>query len=275
MHAHICYPEDINAQTLPGQMYTAAHQFRVHGCLWLENSFARDKVQALQDQFMQDYASQDLQRVQQNCLRVGDQRYMFTVRVDGAFAEPDIYAAPRIMPVVESLLGKDCVLQSVGVVCAFPGAKMQHIHRDHPSLFAEAGGLNAFLPPFALHVVIPLVDLNADTGTTALWEGSHRRRTAHADNRQADEASLNEPGVVLPWPKMGDSYFMDFRLKHAGTANTSSIPRPILYLVYSRRWFQDRPNYELRKQKPVDISREEFDRVPEQYRHLFENAVPE
>jgi ectoine hydroxylase-related dioxygenase (phytanoyl-CoA dioxygenase family) len=273
VQAHITYPANIDEPTLPGQLYTAAHQFRVHGCLWLENCFARSKVQALQDQFMRDYASQDPDTVEQNCLRVGDQRYMFTVRVEGAFADPAIYAAPRIMPVVESLLGKNCVLQSVGVVCAFPGARMQHIHRDHPSLFEEAGGLNAFLPPFALHVVIPLVDLNEDTGTTALWEGSHRRRSAHADNRQADENSLTEDGVVLPWPRMGDSYFMDFRLKHAGTANNSNLPRPILYLVYSRRWFQDRPNYEQRKQKPVDISREEYDRIPEQYQHLFENAV--
>lgn len=275
MQAHITFPQNIAEPTLPGQFFTAAHQFRVHGCLWLENSIPREKVLAMQHQFLHQYASRDLAEIQKSCLHVGDRRYMFTVRIEGAFADPDIFAAPRIMPVVENLLGRSCVLQSVGVVCAFPGAGMQHIHRDHPNLFEEAGGLNSFLPPFALHVVIPLVDLNEETGTTALWEGSHRLRSTAADNQANDEQTMGEKGVVMPWPKLGDSYFMDFRLKHAGTANKSAIPRPILYLVYSRRWFQDRKNYELRKQKPVDISREEYDRLPEQHRHLFENAIPD
>jgi len=275
VQAHINYPTNLDDPTLPGQTFTAAHQFRVHGCLWLENSLAREKVQAMQQQFLQQYASQDLSIVQNNCLHVGDQRYMFTVRVDRAFADPDVYAAPRIMPVVESLLGKDCILQSVGVVCAYPGAGMQHVHRDHPNLFEEAGGLNSFLPPFALHVVIPLVDLTEETGTTALWEGSHRLRNRAMEQQYNKEQLLQAEGAELPWPKMGDSYFMDFRLKHAGTANNSATPRPILYLVYSRRWFQDRKNYESRRQKPIEISTEEYDRIPEQHRHLFENAIPE
>lgn len=275
MQAHISYPQNTEGPTLPGQLFTAAHRFRVHGCLWLENCFARQKVLAMQDQFLREYASQDLTLVQKNCLKVGDKRYMFTVRIESAFADPDIFAAPRVLPVVKDLLGNDCVLQSVGVVCAFPGAETQHIHRDHPNLFEEAGGLNALLPPFALHVVVPLVDLTELTGTTALWEGSHRHRHKAEESRLSDSRMLAEKQVTMPWPKMGDSYFMDFRLKHAGTANHSAIPRPILYLVYSRRWFQDRKNYETRQQKPIDISRAEYERLPAEHRHLFENSVPD
>jgi len=274
VQAHIRFPEHLEKPTLPGQYYTAAHQFRVHGCLLLENCLAREKVMALQSQFMADYASLDLNTVQKKCLHVGDKRYMFSVSINGAFADPDIFAAPRIMPVVENLLGNDCILQSVGVVCAFPGAGAQHIHRDHPNLFEEAGGLNSFLPPFALHVVIPLVDLTEETGTTALWEGSHRQRSQTSDAQLNEEQLLRAEGAVLPWPKMGDCYFMDFRLRHGGTANHSAVPRPILYLVYSRRWFQDRKNYESRRQKPIEISRDEYDRLPDQHRHLFENAIP-
>lgn len=275
MQAHITFPENLEQPPLPGQQFTAAHQFRVHGCLWLENSLQRQKVLALQHQFLSEYANQDMNVVQKNCLHVGDKRYMFSVSINGAFADPDIYAAPRILPVVENLLGKDCILQSVGVVCAFPGAGTQHIHRDHPNLFEEAGGLNSFLPPFALHVVIPLVDLTQETGTTALWEGSHRHRSQSADSQLSKEQLLRAEGAVLPWPRMGDCYFMDFRLRHGGTANHSALARPILYLVYSRRWFQDRKNYESRQQKPIEISRDEYDRLPAQHRHLFENAIPE
>jgi hypothetical protein len=275
VQAHITLPTKIDQPTLPGQLFTAAHKFRVHGCLWLENCLSRDKVTAMQQQFMGEYAGLDLSIVQKNCLHVGDKRYMFSVRVAGAFADPDVFAAPRIMPVVENLLGKDCILQSVGVVCAYPGADMQHVHFDHPDLFEEASGLNSFLPPFALHVVVPLVDLTEETGTTALWEGSHRHRRQSKGAQLSKEQLQRAEGAEMPWPRMGDCYFMDFRLRHAGTANHSSLPRPILYLVYSRRWFQDRKNYETRRQKPIDISRAEYDRLPAKHQHLFENSVPE
>jgi hypothetical protein len=75
VQAHITFPPNIAEPTLPGQVFTAAHQFRVHGCLWLENSFARQKVLAMQDQFLREYANQDLVDVQKNCLQVGDKRY--------------------------------------------------------------------------------------------------------------------------------------------------------------------------------------------------------
>jgi ectoine hydroxylase-related dioxygenase (phytanoyl-CoA dioxygenase family) len=275
VQAHITYPSNLSEPALPGQFYTAAHQFRVHGCLLLENCLDRQKVIAMRDQFLQQYASQDHSLVQKNCLQVGDKRYMFTIRVEGAFADPDIYAAPRILPVLDNLMGKDCILQSIGAVCAYPGSSMQHVHRDHANLFQEVGTLNALLPPYALTVVIPLTDLTPETGTTALWEGSHRGRNTSPDSRHSESQQLHSEGAILPWPRMGDCYFMDFRLQHGGTPNNSEIPRPILYLVYSRRWFQDRKNYETRQQKPLEISQAEYDRLPVEHRHLFENAVPE
>ncbi len=140
---------------------------------------------------------------------------------------------------------------------------MQHIHRDHPALFAEAGRLSDILPPYALTVVVPLVDLDEETGTTALWEGSHRATpTGHEENGGAQSALLVE--ASLPWSKLGDCYFMDYRLLHAGTANNSSRPRPILYLVYSRIWFQDRKNF--KKQAPLQMSQAEYERIPEDLR---------
>jgi len=53
----------------------------------------------------------------------------------------------------------------------------------------------------------------------------------------------------------------------------SARPRPILYLVYSRRWFQDRTNFDM--QSPLLVSHEEYERIPEEYRPLFLNAKPQ
>jgi ectoine hydroxylase-related dioxygenase (phytanoyl-CoA dioxygenase family) len=241
--------------------------------LLLENSFDPALVKTLQENFMHGYAAMDREAVEKTCLKVGADRYMFTLRLQPPFMDPAIYAAPRVLPVVRELLGEDCVLQSIGAVCAYPGSETQHVHRDHPDLFTESAGLSAFLPPFALHVVLPLVDLNESTGTTALWEGSHRFKTQSEEQHYSKEELMRLEGAALPWPKMGDCYFMDFRLRHAGTANVSNLPRPILYLVYSRLWFQDRKNFDI--QTPLLISREEYERIPREFLPLFKNAKPQ
>ena len=275
LQAHIHFPEHESADRPadPDTVKHAAHLFRVHGCLTLENSFAPGLVRRLNEHFLQHYASKELAEVEKTCLRVGERRYMFTIRLQAPFMDPAVYAAPKVLPVVRELLGQDCIIQSIGTVCAYPGSAVQHVHRDHPHLFAEAGGLNAFLPPYALHVVVPLVSLNERTGTTALWEGSHRVKSSRESNRWSKEELARLEGAVVTYPQLGDCYFMDFRLRHAGTPNLSESPRPILYLVYSRRWFQDRKNFEM--QSPLLISRQEYDNIPSEYRHLFENARPQ
>jgi len=274
LQAHIRYPEhdSVEHPADPETAKRAANLFRLHGCMTLENSFDRNQVMELQRHFLQHYASQRLEDVEKTCLKVGDGRYMFTIRLQAPFMNPAVYAAPKVIPVVRELLGQDCIIQSIGTVCAYPGSGMQHVHRDNPPLFAEAGGLNAFFPPYALHVIVPLVDLDETTGTTALWEGSHRIKSSRDANRWSKEQLAQLEGAALTFPKMGDCYFMDFRLRHAGTPNRSDRPRPILYLVYSRRWFQDRKNFDM--QSPLLISREEYENIPAEYRHLFENARP-
>jgi ectoine hydroxylase-related dioxygenase (phytanoyl-CoA dioxygenase family) len=272
LQAHVSLPSDRQQAIDTHTVKQAAHLFRQHGDLTLVHSFDPALVQVLQTDFMENYASMDREEVQRSCLQVGLERYMFTLRLQRPFLDPAVYAAPRVMPVVRELLGEDCIIQSIGAVCAYPGSVVQHVHRDHPSLFQEAGGLNAFLPPFALHVVVPLVDLNEQTGTTALWEGSHRIKSSAERDRWTSAELANLEGAAMPWPKMGDCYFMDFRLRHAGTPNVCDKPRPILYLVYSRRWFQDRKNFDM--QSPLLITRDEYERIPGEHKHLFLNAQP-
>jgi hypothetical protein len=101
--------------------------------------------------------------------------------------------------------------------------------------------------------------------------GSHRIKSS-ANDRWTSVELANLKGAETPWPQMGDCYFMDFRLRHAGTPNISDKPRPILYLVYSRRWFQDRKNFDM--QSPLLITRDEYERIPEEHKHLFLNAQP-
>jgi len=60
---------------------------------------------------------------------------------------------------------------------------------------------------------------------------------------------------------------MDYKLRHYGVANRSDAVRPILYNIYSRPWFRDYKNYG--KQTDLEISRKDYSRIPDEYKHLF------
>ena len=272
--ARISFPASGYAQATPVEPATvdrAVEIYQRNGSLLMENSFEPGLVQAMQTDFLQNYASRPIEEVTASSLRVGHGRFMFSVDLRAPYMDPAVYAPARVMPIVKALLGDDCVIQSIGVVCAYPGSQAQHVHRDHPALFPSALQLGATAPPYALHLVVPLVDLDEVTGTTALWDGSHRALSDPGEREAWARAGLD--GATTPWPKLGDSYLMDFRLRHGGTPNRSDRPRPLLYIVYSRAWFQDRANFD--KQQRLLVGADEFERIPSEHRRLFDDARPD
>jgi hypothetical protein len=80
-----------------------------------------------------------------------------------------------------------------------------------------------------------------------------KQRELQKTREELDEGDPLE-GATLPYPRTGDCYFMDFRLRHRGTPNTSKYPRPILYMVFSRKWFQDFENFTVQRRLQIDQS---------------------
>ena len=199
-----------------------------------------------------------------DALNVGTKRTQVTVDIEGPFNSPQLYANASILPVLKLVLGDQLILSGFGSVVSLPGAPDQHRHRDHPNIYelteteATAAWVDMLLPPYALNLIIPLVPLNAINGTTRLWLGSHLVPKSMSEHMPSVDPVLD----------LGDCLLVDYRLLHSGTANHSENPRPILYNLYCRPWFRDSRNY--RKQLPVRISREEYSRVPAQFRHLFD-----
>jgi len=250
---------------------TAVELYQRNGSLLLEHSLDPSLVETMHAHFVEHYATRPIEEVRATSLKVGDGRFMFSIDLEAPYMDPAVYAPARVMPVVKALLGDNCVIQSIGVVCAYPGSRAQHVHRDHPPLFASAPHLGATAPPYALHLVVPLVDLDESTGTTALWNGSHRL-APYAGEREAWSRDGFD-GAVMPWPQRGDCYLMDFRLRHGGTPNRSGEPRPLLYIVFSRAWFQDRANFGM--QQRLAVGADEFERIPLEHRPLFDDARPD
>jgi len=248
----------------------ATRAFQAKGAVFLEKRIDSTLITAAHEHFMTHQAGLRREELENQCLKVGHERFMFTLQLSGPFLDPAIYAAPGIVQMIEGLLGKNFIIQSMTVVCAFPGSELQHVHTDYPPLFPELEGFNALCPPYAITAAIPLIDLDESTGTTAMWEGSHRtsRPAENQDDTSDPEKAL--AGTFMPWAKAGDCYLMDIRLRHAGTPNRSHAPRPILYIVYSRPWFEDRRNFEI--QRPLQVSQEGWELIPEIHRPMFKNA---
>jgi hypothetical protein len=224
-----------------------------HGCVLLPGAFDRALVESLRDAYL-TFIEAALQRDHARG-RVGDQRFMVPVEVKPPFDDPRLSANPLVLPILKRQLGDDCIMNSFGSVVALPGAASQVRHVDHDFLFGFAESVS--LPPWAMTLVVPLVDLDHSTGTTAVFEGSHRREALADEGRQPS----------LPWARMGDGFLMDYRLWHFGTMNDGTRLRPILYLVYSRPWFLDEHNFYALS--PLTVTDAVFAALPAELRALF------
>lgn len=257
--------EFVAQQLFESTTQTATELFRQHGTIWLENVFPRAFIEELAGSYHQRYVSKPLSKLKKKHAIVGDQRLMITVKIEPPFRTSRLYANPILMPILESLLGSCLTLSSFGSVVTFPGADDQPVHFDHPPLF-ESEQQCIGLPPHAITVVVPLVDIDDSTGSTAIWEGSH----AAVGSRQHLQSLMENPtwsGSVEPRPQMGDVYLMDYRVIHGGTANRCNHARPILYLVYGRPWFHD--TYNFTDQPPIKFGPGEYKKVSKKDRHLF------
>jgi hypothetical protein len=185
-------------------------------------------------------------------LRVGDQRAMLSVKLQGPLLDPQVYGNPILLAVLGQLLGADMVIDSFTCVVAMAGAADQREHRDHPPLFPLEPKLGDNLPPYSITVVIPLIDLTPETGTTRLFPGTHR-------------GSPQDP--ELPYVGRGDCFLFDYRLLHHGSANRTEAVRPVLYVTYSRPWFIDVENFDW--QARINIEPEDVQRIPTEHWPLF------
>jgi hypothetical protein len=189
-------------------------------------------------------------------LEIGDRRNLFPLPFAGAFADPLVWGNPVIVALARMALADEAVLESYGIVVSLPGAERQHLHRDGPALFDSA--ISPLLPAHALTVALPLVDMNETNGTTALWPGSHRWQKA---DRDAPSVSpVVPPGSAILW---------DFRLYHAGTANRSPEPRPLITATFAQRWYQDPVNFEQGNRRRLALDEAFVAGVPAGRRRLF------
>jgi ectoine hydroxylase-related dioxygenase (phytanoyl-CoA dioxygenase family) len=242
----------------------ASRCFRADGALIIEDIIDTAIIDAARRAFDQSYSCYLDGSEHEDTLVVGDGRLLITIRLEPPFDNPCWFANPFLLPVVSAALDDRFVLGAFGVVCSLPSAPAQHKHDDGGAGLFPQSALNWVLPPAAITVGIPLLEMNEIHGTTALWLGSHR-----GPSSAAKEAAI-EPVV-----REGSCMLWDFRLKHGGTPNQSSLARPLLYLTYCRPWFVEYMNFNAKKnpkQKPLLASKTFLSGLSEKHQRLLRRA---
>ena len=242
------------ARPLPATIDRACALFTTHGAVRLLDVFERGFRDALRQHFLERY------RIELSGTAKRDLRPLYSVDLIGPPGHPDYYANPMLRPILKRVLGDDVAIGAVSCVISFPGAPQQFIHRDSPSLFGDYA-VDRELPAYALTVLVPMVDANAETGSTRVWPGTHRVADLGAAQHMASESPDVPFGSVL---------MTDSRVVHCGSPNVSNRIRPLLYTSYHRSWFRDWGGYEHRPS--VSIGRRARSRIPPEFAAMFRIA---
>ena len=241
-----------------------AERFLREGCLVIDRIFDPSLIDRVRAEYDRQYGEID-PRGPPLHMNVGDGRLHLAIALRGALLEPALYAHPLIMALLRGTFGTPFVIDHVNVVTALPGATDQKYHRDHPDLFGSGSAFGATLPCYAVMLGIPMIDLDAECGTTQLFAGSM------ASEGRGKWEPPEVGTAVSPLVRRGGCFLMDYRLWHRGLANRSSRARPILYILYAREWFTDVVNF--KKHARLIIARDDFERIPVEHRPLFRRAA--
>jgi hypothetical protein len=262
--------ERARGQLHPEAQAAAQAAFRKHGCLMLPGVLPLPLVDAMHREYVARYGALDAHGMFEQSQRPspnpigprGKARYEITLRMNGAFGLPAVFANPLLYGILAPLLGGDMQLNSFTIVTSYPGAPMQQIHRDHGHLFATDPDLGPSLPVYAVNVVVPLIDVDLETGPTGVWPGSH----------QWQSGVEAQPDAMAACPiRRGDCMLLDYRTLHTGLPNQSQRVRPVLYMVYARGWFFDDANH-FGVNTP-DMSLDDYRSIPEQARMPLHRAL--
>ena len=157
----------------------------------------------------------------------------------------------------------DFMIGEVGVVMSLPGCADQTIHADTAHLYVHTQ-----LPGHYINLFVPAVSAGSssasiEVGQTAFILGSHQLRiSAHVMNEEGGQQILEER-LVRPHLMAGDALIFDCRILHFGLANQYSKKeefkddeynidqqkrqsegwRPLLYVNYHQKFFQDPKNW--------------------------------
>jgi ectoine hydroxylase-related dioxygenase (phytanoyl-CoA dioxygenase family) len=127
---------------------------------------------------------------------------------------------PRVLPLLEAVMGRDLILASLNSRVVRPGEAAQGFHSDVPAQLRRSG------PPIMMNTIWMLDEFTEANGATAIVPGSHRsqlREPPTDSELRFVHHAVGPPGSVL---------IFDGRCWHAGGSNRTQHARHGLFAHY-------------------------------------------
>ncbi len=245
--------QEIEAQRLsPSSVEMAVGQVRNNGYVLFERILPSDLVADMNAAFARLLES----HVRRTDPNRGANRYQMHVPFAPPYSDERVIASPFVLPVVEALVGEDCICHYMASDTPLPGSDYQAVHPDIFPLFPEN---KSVLPPYSIVLNIPLVDARENNGPLEIWPGGTHHYVAKPSEVTTLAATMESKRVTMP---AGSLLIRDSRMWHRGTPNHSDGPRPNFTLIYSRFWLKLR-------YRPIPIPRATYDALSERAQRLF------
>ena len=274
-----CMEREFDASSPDFDPNEAAAVLRKCRLLVIRNMFSQEVIQSYktaQANFLSDLHLGKIDRIGKTTL--GENGYhvkrdnkRYDIVMPHFLLNEDIVADKKSMEILSNrkVFGSvdDFVAQSIGTVIAESGAKDSQYHTDEIFLFGEYaydGVASGDLPPYAVTMFIPLLNVTADHGPTEFCMGTNYYHGLSYESEFWDQ-SLHDEGTPFwqleefengnskaecpkefsrsPLGNLGDAIFFDYTITHRGTRNISPDRRAMSYVVYARPWFRDASNF--------------------------------
>jgi ectoine hydroxylase-related dioxygenase (phytanoyl-CoA dioxygenase family) len=204
---------------------------------------------------------QDLQRLEED-LAVQPSRNLFegtrTVRIYNLLAHGPLYeripAHPAVLPLVERVLDRGCLVSSLSSIAIDPGERPQPIHADDQLLPLPKPHV-----PIVCNTMWALTEFTEANGATRVVPGSHHGDRSPEIGRDYETIAAEMPrGSVLVW---------NGSLWHGGGANRTDRRRVGIAMNYCAGWVRQQENQQL------GIPRATVQRFPKRLRELVGYGV--
>ena len=181
-----------------------------------------------------------------------------TLRINNLLTYDDIFwevpLHENVLPVVEKVLDKECLLSSFCSLVLGPGQEAQPIHEDTQLIPLPRPHI-----PITINAIWALSDFREDNGATRFIPGSHK--LDHSPEYGKDYPALN---ALMP---AGSVLLFDSALWHGGGPNTSDGRRFAFSCAYCWGWMRQQENLQL------GIPRETAERFPRRLQELCGYSV--
>lgn len=181
-----------------------------------------------------------------------------TLRVNNLLTYDEIFwqvpLHDNVLPVVERVLDKECLLSSFCSLVLGPGQEAQPIHEDTQLIPLPRPHI-----PITVNAIWALTDFTRDNGATRIVPGSHKRDHAPEYGKAYDAELATMPA--------GSVMLFDSALWHGAGANDSNSRRFAFSCAYCWGWMRQQENLQL------GIPRETAQRFPRRLQELCGYSV--